>query len=260
MLKGSDLIGLPEIASDSGQTLANTQDIIISQEHDRLMGLLIRKGGWAGRAQVVAWSEVLSADLNAIVVRSHHSIVDANDMPELQRILEDERGLRGLRMCTTDGVDLGVIMDLFFSRKTGVTEGYEVCGRLLDEATSHCAFVSASFHPRVEKQTAWVPPAVADVVRRQIENVRHIQLPGVEMRQGQRRTAQDLRDSALVSMAEMARGQQLLWDIRSPEGWLVAVRGQLITDAVIQRAIAHDRLRELLRAVDMSWIDRQDTS
>lgn len=259
MLKGSDLIGLPVIASDSGQTLGKTQDIITSHEHDRLMGLLIRKGGWAGRAQVIAWSEVITADLDAIVVRSHDSVVDANNMPELQRILEDERRLRGTRMCTTDGVDLGVIMDLFFSRKTGTTEGYEVCGRLLDEATSHCAFVSASFRPRVEKQIAWVPPAVADIVRRQIENVRQIQLPGSSTRSGDRRTAQDLRDSALVSMAEMARGQQLLWDIRSPEGWLIAVRGQPVTETVIQRAIAHDRLRELLRAVDVSWIDRPDT-
>jgi len=260
MLKGSDLIGLPVIASDSGQTLAKTQDIIISHEHDRLMGFLIRKGGWAGRAQVVAWPEVISAELDTIVVRSRHSIVDANDVPELQRILEDEHRLRGMRMCTADGVDLGVITDLFFSRKTGATEGYEVCGRLLDEATSHCAFVSASFHPRIEKQTAWVPPAVADVVRRQIENVRQIQLPSLNLRRGERRTAQDLRDSALVSMAEMARGQQLLWDIRSPEGWLIAVRGQPITDSVIQRAIAHDRLRELLHAVDISWTDRHDTT
>ncbi|SRR5690554_410502 len=260
MLKGSDLIGLPVIASDSGQTLSKTQDIIISYEHDRLMGLLIRRGGWMGRAQVVAWSEIISADLEEITVRSHDSIVDANDLPELQRILEDERRLRGMRMCTTDGVDLGVITDLFFSRKTGATEGYEVCGRFLDEATSHCAFVSASFHPHIEKQTAWVPPAVADTVKKQIENVRQIQLPGGNSRSGERRTAQDLRDSALVSMAEMARGQQLLWDIRSPEGWLIAVRGQPITETVIQRAIAHDRLRELLRAIDISWSDRQDTS
>src|SRR5690606_41610544 len=116
MLKGSDLIGLPVIASDSGQTLSKTQDIIISYEHDRLMGPLIRRGGWMGRAQVVAWSEIISADLEEITLRAHDSIVDANDLPELQRILEDERRLPGMRTCTSDGVDLGVLVDFVLTR------------------------------------------------------------------------------------------------------------------------------------------------
>ena len=150
MLKGTDLIGLPIIASDSGQTLATTQDFIISPEADRLIGLLIKKGGWTGQAQVVPWGEIVVAELTAIIVRSDASIVDADDVPDIQSVLESNKRLRGTRMCTTDGVDLGVIVDLFFSRKTGMTEGYEVCGRLLDAASSHCVFVSASYYPIIE--------------------------------------------------------------------------------------------------------------
>jgi len=259
MLKGTDLIGLSIIASDSGQTLATTQDFIISPEADRLIGLLIKKGGWTGQAQVVPWGEIVVAELTAIIVRSDASIVDADDVPDIQSVLESNKRLRGTRMCTTDGVDLGVIVDLFFSRKTGMTEGYEVCGRLLDAASSHCVFVSASYYPIIEGKTAWVPPAVADFVRQQIENTRQFRL-GENHHTGQRRTAQDLRDSALVSMAEMVRGHRLLWDVRTAEGRLIAVRGQPITEAVIQRAIADNRLRELLRAVDVAWFDRRDMS
>lgn len=258
MLKGTDLIGLPVTASGSGQILATTQDIIVSPEYDRLVGLLVNRGGWSGRARVVTWDEIVVEELNAIIVRSEQSIVDAKDVPELERVLESDRQLRGTRMCTTDGVDLGVVLDLIFSRKTGATEGYEVCGRLLDEASSHCVFVPASYRLKVEGNIAWAPPAVADLVRQQIENARRFRLPASNYRT-EHRTAQDLRDSALVNMADMARGHQLLWDIRSENGRLVAVRGQPITDTVIERAIAYDRLRELLRAVDIAWFEHRDT-
>src|SRR5690606_18241152 len=116
------------------------------------------------------------------------------------------------------------------------------------------------YYPIVEGNTAWVPPVVADFVRQQIENTRQFRLDNNRYGGQQQRTAQDLRDSALVSMAEMARGHRLLWDIRTAEGRLIGVRGQPITEAVIQRAIADNRLRELLRAVDVAWFDRRDMS
>ena len=260
MLKGSDLIGVPVLASDSGEALQQTQDIIVSLEHQRLAGFLIAQGGWAGQAQVVPWSNVLSASPSAIVVRSSGSIVDARTVPDLQRILESDRRLRGTRVCTTDGIELGIITDLFFSRKTGETQGYEVCGRLLGEATSHCVFLSVAYPLNLEGRTAWVSPDVIAVVKRQIENARQVKLaqpaangqPGYHVRD-------DIRDSRLMSLADLARGRHLLWDIRSPEGYLIAARGQQVTEAVFQRAVAHNRLRELLRATGVTLGGRQES-
>lgn len=260
MLKGSDLIGLPVVTPDGEQTHQMTQDIVVSMDKLRLLGLLTDKGGWMSRAQVIPWSEVVSASVDAIVVRSPQSIVDARDIPELQRILEGNTRLRGTRMCTTDGVDLGVITDLFFNRRTGATEGYEVCGRLIEEASSHCAFISVSYPLRLEPPTVWVAPEVADVVRRQIESVRRIKLNDTGQSSDDPVAAREMRDSTLSGMVEMARGRSLLWDIRSPEGWLIAARGQQVTEAVFQRALAHNRVRELLRAANVTWNDQRDSS
>ena len=55
----------------------------------------------------------------------------------------------------------------------------------------------------------------------------------------------DVRDSSVTDGRQfdvLINGRDRTWDIRSPEGWLVAVRGQLITDAVIQRAALADVL------------------
>lgn len=260
MLKGSDLIGLPVITSDGEQARQITQDIVVSTDKLRLLGLLTDKGGWMSRAQVIPWSEVVSVGVGAIVVRARESIVDARDVPELQRILEGNTRLRGARMRTTDGVDLGIITDLFFNRQTGATEGYEVCGRLIEEASSHCAFISVSHPLRLEPQTAWVAPEVADAVRRQMESVRRIELNDTGQLDDDPTMAKELHDSTLSSMAEMARGRSLLWDIRSPEGWLIAARGQQVTEAVFQRALAHNRVRDLLRAANVTWDDQRDSS
>lgn len=260
MLKGSDLIGVPVVASDSGEAFHQTQDIIVSLEHQRLAGFLIAKGGWAGHAQVVPWSEVLSASPSAIVVRSGGSVVDARSVPELQRILESDRRLRGTRVCTTDGIELGTITDLFFSRKTGEMQGYEVCGRLLGEATSHCVFLSVTYSLNLEGRTAWVPPDVIAVVKRQIESARQVDLtqPKANNRPSYHARG-DIRDSRLMSLAGLARGKHLLWDIRSPEGYLIAARGQQVTEAMLQRAVAQNRLRELLRAAGVTMSERQES-
>ncbi|MCC6798858.1 MAG: PRC-barrel domain-containing protein [Anaerolineae bacterium] len=256
MLKGSDLIGLPVVAADTGRIPQMTQDIVMSPGKDRLLGLLTDKGGWLSRAQVIPWFEVISAGVDAVVIRSQESIVEARDMPEAQRVLEGTVRLRGARMCTTDGVNLGVITDLFFHRQTGATEGYEVCGRLPEEASSHCAFVAVGYPLRLEPPTAWVAPEVADVVRRQIEDVRRIKLHDTGQSRDDPVAAKEMRDSTLSSMVEMARGRSLLWDIRGPEGWLIAARGQQVTEAVFERALAENRVRELLRAANVTWNDQ----
>lgn len=254
------MIGLPVIAPNNGQTRQLTQDIVVSLDKDRLLGLLTDKGGWIGRAQVIPWSEVVSAGVDTIVIRAQESIVEARDLPEVQRVLEGTVRLRGARMRTTDGVDLGVITDLFFNRQTGATEGYEVCGRLPEEASSHCAFIAVSYPLRLEPPAAWVAPEVAEVVRRQIEDVRRIKLHDTDQSSDDPVAAKEMRDSTLSSMVEMARGRSLLWDIRGPEGWLIAARGQQVTEAVFQRALAENRVRELLRAANVTWNDQRDAS
>lgn len=254
MLKGAELIGLPIFTSDSGLAHHKTQDIIISQEKDRLSGFLVNKGGWSGQARVIPWSEVIMAGPSALLVRSDHSIVDARDVPEIEWALEHEHRLRGMRMCTTGGLDLGIIKDVFFDPQTGHTAGYEVCGQFLDDADLHCTFISARFKPSIKDQAAWVLPEAAATVQRQIKNIQRIQLPA-------KGSALALPDAAMAQAANLsgaadrARGRDALWDIRAADGSLIAVRGQPITEDVVQRAIEHHRLLELLRAAGLRWAD-----
>jgi uncharacterized protein YrrD len=130
MRKGSDLIGKPIIAFDSGERLENIEDLLFDQNSNQLLGFLVDEGGWFSTARVLPLENVQSIGQDAIIVPSKNTIVNATQVPAINRILERNNVLKGTRIMTTDGRDLGTMADLYFDERTGQVEGYEVRRRV----------------------------------------------------------------------------------------------------------------------------------
>lgn len=168
MRNGKGMIGKPVVAYDSGEEFKTIIDLIFDQESNQLLGFLVDEGGWFSNALVLPLNNVQAIGVNAVIVASTDTIDSASEFPAMQRILERDNILKGTRIMTLDGRDLGTMTDLYFDGTTGAIEGYEVSGGLFADAYSGRSFVPAPHTLKIGEDIAFVPSETADLMQEQV--------------------------------------------------------------------------------------------
>jgi uncharacterized protein YrrD len=168
MRKGKDIVGKPVIAYDTGEKVETIVDLIFDQDDNRLLGFLIDEGGWFSNAKVLPLVGVRAIGLDAVIVHSKDVIVPSSEYASIHKILENNNILNGTRIMTTDGRDLGTLVDFYFDQTTGVVEGYEASGGLFADAYSGRSFVPAPQTLKIGEDVAFVPAETADLMEEQV--------------------------------------------------------------------------------------------
>jgi uncharacterized protein YrrD len=78
--------------------------------------------------------------------------------------MEHENVLKSAKVMTTDGRELGKLVEVYFDEQTGQIEGYGVSGDLVTVLLSGRSFVPVSLIVKVSQEVALVKPEVADIV------------------------------------------------------------------------------------------------
>lgn len=181
MFKGRDVIGKPVVSYDDGKKFDVVEDLIFDQESHQLLGFLVKEAGWFRPAQVLLLSDVQAIGTDAVITASQEAIVknwrrEANGpdsrLPAVSQILDHNTILRGTRILTLDGRNLGVIVDLYFDETTGQVEGYEVSGGLFADAYSGRSFVPAIQTLKIGRDVAFVPSQTAQLMEEQVGGLR----------------------------------------------------------------------------------------
>ena len=172
MRKGSDVIGKVVVTYDTGKKIERIIDLIFDRKQNRLLGFLVEEKGLFRDAKAIPWQEVQAIGLDAIVVRSKESIIGAHRVPAIAEILRHNIVLRGTRILTTEGLDLGGLVDLFFDEHSGLVEGYEVSGGMFADAYSGRSFVPAPETLKIGCDVAFVPPETAQMMQEQVGGIR----------------------------------------------------------------------------------------
>jgi uncharacterized protein YrrD len=228
MRKGSELIGKPVVSYDTGQRLDTIHDLIFDQAYNVLLGFVVDEGGWFSAARVLPLERVQVIGPDAVIVANAQSVLAADAVPAFEKILGNNNVLRGTKIVTTDGRDLGTFVDLYFDEQTGAIEGYEVSGGLFADSTTGRSFIPAPETLKIGNDVAFVPPETADLMaERTIGTPTNDAPPTVEDTLGQR--------------AEHA--------VRTDEGLIIVAPGQIVTELVISRARTYGKEDDLIRAV-----------
>ncbi|AKG20162.1 PRC-barrel domain-containing protein [Calothrix sp. 336/3] len=172
MRKGSDIIDKVVVTYDAGKKIERIQDLIFDQNHNQILGFLVEEKGLFRDAKVIPLQEVRAIGLDAIVVNSQESVVEAHLVPTIKEILHQNIVLRGTRILTTEGLDLGGLVDLFFDEHSGLVEGYEVSGGVFADAYSGRSFVPAPETLKIGSDVAFVPPETAQMMAEQVGGIR----------------------------------------------------------------------------------------
>ncbi len=172
MRNGKAMIGKPVVAFDSGEKFNTIVDLIFDQQNNLLLGFLVDEGGWFSTALVLPLSSIQAIGNDAVIVASRDVIASASEFPEIQNILEKDNVLKGTKIMTVDGRDLGTMSDLYFDDKTGAIEGYEVSGGIFADAYSGRSFVPAPDTIKIGEDIAFVPSETADLMEEQTGGIK----------------------------------------------------------------------------------------
>lgn len=208
MRKGSDIIGKVVVTYDTGLKIERVRDLIFDQESNQILGFLVQEKGLFRDARVIPLEEVLAIGTDAVVVGSKESVAKAHKHPEIKAILHHDNILKGTRILTTDGLDLGTLVDLFFDNRSGAIAGYESSGGLFSDVYSGRSFVPAPKTLKIGRDVAFVPPETAELMREQVGGIRgSVQAVGGKLQESAdtaNRRLQETADAANRKLQETA--------------------------------------------------------
>lgn len=166
MLKGNDLMGIPIVAYDTGETIKKVKDLIFDN-NSQLLGFLVDENIWIRDTQVLPLHSVKVIGPDVIVASSETAIASVSRLPEIKQALERDLVMVGTKIVTEEGYDLGTIADLFFDKATGAIEGYEVKGGLFADPECGVSFVPAPQNLKIGDDVAFVPREIAEMMEEQ---------------------------------------------------------------------------------------------
>ncbi|WP_017301643.1 PRC-barrel domain-containing protein [Nodosilinea nodulosa] len=172
MFKGRDLIGKAIVSYDAGEKFDLVKDLIFDQQSNQLLVFLVREGGWLKHAQVLLLSDVQAIGVDAVITSSQGAIANAHRLPTIGPIIHHNTILKGTRILTLDGRDLGVIVDLYFDETNGKVDGHEVLGGLFADPYSGRFFVPAIDTLKIGRDVAFVPTQTAQLMEEQVGGLR----------------------------------------------------------------------------------------
>lgn len=285
MRKGSELLGLNIVAFDSGERIDTIKDIIFDQEANEIRGFVVDEGGWFHSARVLPLNAVRSIGDDAVIIESKESIIGAKDHAEIGRIMQSDNVLKGIKLMTVSGRDLGSLHDVFFDEKTGRAEGYEVSGGIFADMYTGRSFVPAPQTIKIGHDVAFVPDETEQLMEEQVGGfkgaVQHATDKAGELKDSASEKLGELKDSASEKFGDLkdatserydalkdstserfdqlqsgvaieeTKGLRVKTFVRGEGGMILAAPGQIVTDTVIERTRAQHREGALLAATGL---------
>lgn len=210
MYMGRDIIGRPVVSYDMGQKIGVVKDLIFDQNNDRLLGFLLSEPSLFNSADVLLLKDVQAIGPDAVITASKDAIGKANQIPTINDILKHNNILKGTRILTLDGRDLGTMVDLYFDEWSGDIEGYEVSGGLFADAYSGRSFVPAPQTLKIGQDVAFVPRETADLMEEQVGGIKAaMQVAGEKTQEAAQVTGEKLQEFGQVASEKAQEAAQV---------------------------------------------------
>jgi len=130
--KYSEVVGLPVICIDNGKKIGVIEDVIFCPGKREVKGFLLERRGCQVSKKAILLKDVLSLGNDAMVVNDCSCVTSLKKL-ELSEKLKDKGEIRGLRIYSKSGEELGIVKDVLFDYSTGFVEGVEVSDGLLQD-------------------------------------------------------------------------------------------------------------------------------
>jgi uncharacterized protein YrrD len=221
--KGKDIIGKPIVAYDTGEKIVNIIDLIFDQNDNTLLGFLTQESSLFNDAKVLPLSLVKAIGVDAVIIPGREAIAPSRNHDLIHKILDRHHVLNGTRIMTTDGRNLGKLVDFYFDETTGKIEGYETSGGLFADAYSGRSFVPAPKTLKIGRDVAFVPIETIALMEEQVGGIKA----------AMQSASEKLQTTAKVAGERLQDGSQIAGEKLQAAGRLANAS---LTDAIVERS------------------------
>lgn len=160
------IIGLPVIDLATGEQVGSVKRLIFDETEQQLRGIVLQEGGWFKEARIVPYTAVSSIGDNAVIIDTTAVIADTGDLDRPYPEAREHPSLRGMRMITDGGQEIGVIDDLLLDTWNGRVVGYRLSDGLLQDWVEGKAVLPVPENQIVGTEAIIVPENVVGTIQR----------------------------------------------------------------------------------------------
>lgn len=132
MERYSEVVGLPVICIEDGKRIGIVCDIIFCPKKKEVKALLLERKGCEISMKAILLRDIASLGKDAVIVKDCTRVTKMRKLKD-EELFIDKGEVKGLRIFTKSGHDLGVVKDVLFDYKTGSIEGLEISDGLLQD-------------------------------------------------------------------------------------------------------------------------------
>lgn len=133
MRSGDAVVGLPVMDLTTGSQVGVVKKLVFNRTQDRLLGLVIDEGGWFRDARVIPFEAIRQMGENAVTLADADAILAVDEQTKLKAFIAENSSVRGMRVLTESGTEIGVVDDIMFDPETGTVEAFRISGGLLQD-------------------------------------------------------------------------------------------------------------------------------
>jgi uncharacterized protein YrrD len=163
MLKASNVIGRPITVRDGGQDIGRIKDLLVDPSGREVIGIVVSESVFSG-ARVAPWKAIQAFGPDSVVIDVVASVVKPSAAPEIKAVLDKQTKIKGLKLLTTKGKELGKIVDFMFDDTTGDVTGYELSSGLFSDTFDGSPFLPMPRWIELGKDVAFVGPEVEPTI------------------------------------------------------------------------------------------------
>jgi len=164
MAKASDVIGRQITVRDGGRDIGRIKDLVVDLTGSDVIGIVLSDGMFAG-SRVAPWKAVQAFGPDSVVIDVAGSVTKASAAPDIKAVFDKKATIKGLKLLTTKGKELGKIVDFAFDETTGAVGGYELSSGLFSDAFEGNPFLPTPQWIEFGKDVAFVGPEVEPTIK-----------------------------------------------------------------------------------------------
>jgi len=135
LLKARHIIGLPIICLQNGKRAGKVFDLLIDQDW-HLAGVILGPKGWFTPSQLISRNDIVAYGEDAITIENRSFIHTWNDESSQTTLLDGKHKIKGLPIMTVNGIQLGILEDVYFSEQMGnKIIGFEISEGFISDLT-----------------------------------------------------------------------------------------------------------------------------
>jgi uncharacterized protein YrrD len=162
-VKAGDVIGRQITVREGGAVIGKIRDLVVDPTGREVIGIVVAEGAFSG-VRVAPWKAVQAFGPDSLVLDAAGSVVKSTAIPEIQAVLDKKDRIKGLRLLTTKGKELGKIIDVLFDETSGEVVGFELSSGLFSDSFDGTPFLPTPQWMEMGKDAAFVAPEVEPTI------------------------------------------------------------------------------------------------